>query len=132
MQIIQIKIIRQLRIGTSYLVGHSPFVYNTPEKCPCCSETVTEDTRHYIYECGRFSTERKKFMDVINPILKNSKWKNNLKTILGFPDKINDIRKEEYIITREILWSELSRYISSTCRFSKPKWIIPFLKSGIG
>ena len=128
----QIKLIRKLRTGTSYLTGHSPFIYKEPQKCPCCSKIIKEDNQHYIFECERFKNQRKRLTTAIRPILKFSRLSMNVETILGFPEKVKDTRKDEFNTVREVLWYQLGCYITGTDRFNKPKWIIPFLKSGIG
>ena len=68
----------------------------------------------------------------LHPIFKILKIKPTIKTILGFPENNSDLKNELFIRLREIIFYQLGKYIQHTKRFVKPKWIIPFLKSGIG
>ena len=58
--------------------------------------------------------------------------KINNKLLLGFPNKISELKNEGFIRLREIIFLQLGLYIKKTERFTKPTWIIPFLKAGIG
>ena len=86
----QIKIIRQMRTGTSYLAAHSPYIFNNPDLCPCCNRYVKETNQHYLMECDRFTKDIKILLKKIIQILKNSGRKVKTKYILGFPDKNNE------------------------------------------
>ena len=124
----QIKTIRQMRNGTSYLAGHSPFVYVNPDKCPCCGKNLKENNHHYLMVCQRFSNQRKNLLNRIKPLLKRSKLRLKVKLLLGFPDRPKDVKRNNFNTLREILWYEVSYYISHTGRFTKPSWILPFIK----
>lgn len=127
-----IRIIRQLRIGCSQLTSHSPYHYKNPSVCPGCNMTVDEDNYHFILKCKRYNDVRTVMINNLQLILKLQKLKPNTKTILGFPKITSDLKSESFIMTREIIWYHLGKYIEMTKRFTKPKWLIPFLKSGIG
>ena len=75
---------------------------------------------------------RAEMINKLQHIFKLQKLKLNTKTLLGFPNSTLDLKRESFIMTREIIWYHLGKYIEMTKRFTKPKWLIPFLKSGIG
>ena len=127
-----IRIIRQLRIGCSHLVGHSPFMYKDPSLCPGCNSKIKEDCKHYILKCPRYNKQRSRFINSAKRLFKINNQKMTIKYILGFPTDIKDLKKETFNITREIIFGHLSKYIDETERFSKPEWITPFMKTGIG
>ena len=113
----------------SNIRGYDTKMYNESGSCPGCGDSVKEDNYHYIMKCSRYKTLRTDMFKKLHHIFKILKIKPTIKILLGFPENTRDLKNEMFIRLREIIFYQLGKYIQLTERFSKSKWIIPFLKA---